>query len=393
MSTHGASIKIKLNQSPNLKEGSGMAGDAAKQRLCIVAPTHWKALMAGSEYQISCLVERLILSNRYDIYYLTRRMNPNFTPRGYKIIQVAQGQGFRRFGEFFDARKLIRLLKAIRPDVMYQRVACGYTGIAAYYARQSDCKLVWHVAHEMEVQPFDRVLSKNMAFRYIDKKVAEYGIRHATNIIVQTRQQQEFLERYYGRKPSARIPNGHPLPKERVCKPDSVEIVWIANLKQWKQPELFINLARDLEELRDVRFTMIGGSLWSTERHSEFLRKTEARPNLTYLGARTQDEVNSILGRAHIFVNTSVQEGFPNTFIQAWMRQVPVVSLNVNPDDVLTENSIGFVSGTYEKMKQDLIYLIERPDHRRKMGQNAQAYAFKTYSMRNMEKIIQVIAA
>jgi glycosyltransferase involved in cell wall biosynthesis len=347
--------------------------------------------MGGSEFQVSCIVERLVELNRYDLFYLARRVKPGFVSSGYEVVKVADWRGFRRFGEFLDAPKLANALKTIKPDVIYQRVGCGYTGIAAYYARRSGCKFVWHVAHEMEVEPFNRVVSKNMGFRYIDKQVLEYGIRHATDIIVQTRRQQELLKQHYNRTPTVRIENGHPFPREKIAKAKAIEIVWVANLKPWKQPEVFARLARDLEPSHDVRFTMIGSSAWSAERHAEFLRQIENQRNLTYLGGCTQDEVNAALARAHIFVNTSVHEGFPNTFIQAWMRQVPVVTLNVNPDDVLTDKRIGLISNTYEKMKQDIAYLIENPDVRHKMGADAQTYAFATYSMKNIDKVIEVI--
>lgn len=364
---------------------------SAKKKLCVLVPAHWAALMGGSEYQASCLVEHLVRQGHYDIYYLARRVSPNYSPQGYRIIQVADARGIRRFGEFLDAPRLLKLLAQICPDVIYQRVGCGYTGIAAYYARRNTCKVIWHVAHEMEVQPFNRVMSKNMLFRYLDKKTLEYGIRHVTGIIVQTSQQQALLTRHYDRIPVARIDNGHPLPGEEIAKPLGIEVVWVANLKPWKQPDLFLCLAKDLAHLHDVRFTMIGDRAWPEERHEKFLQDVKRLENLSYLGHRPQGHVNAVLARAHIFVNTSLQEGFPNTFIQAWMRQVPVISLNVNPDNVFDEHRVGYCAGTYAQLKQNILDLIDQPDVRQRMGIAAQEYAFSTYSMNNIEKIAEIL--
>jgi hypothetical protein len=42
--------------------------------------------------------------------------------------------------------------------------------------------------------------------------------------------------------------------------------------------------------------------------------------NLEYVGPVSLEEVNVWLARSSIFVNTSLpRQGFPNTFIQAWL--------------------------------------------------------------------------
>ncbi len=364
-----------------------------KKKLCILVPAHWAAMMGGSEYQVKCLLDRLVERNQFEIFYLARHINRDYSPPGYTIMQVAEPGGIRRFGEFLDARPLIKVLRALAPDVIYQRVGCGYTGTAAYYARRHHCRLIWHVAHEMEVQPFDWRVSNNMVFRYVDKKFLEYGIKRATGIIVQTARQRDLLAYHYRRIPIAQIPNAHPAPTELSVKADHVEVVWIANLKPWKQPELFVRLAEDLKSLDHIRFTMIGSAAGGETRHARLLEQIRKLRNVTYLGVCPQETVNAVLARAHIFVNTSIYEGFPNTFIQAWMRDVPVVSLNVDPDNVLTKQRIGFLCGTYENLRRQVVHLAENPGFRQQMGSDGRAYALKTHSMQNLDKLIEVIDA
>ena len=364
-----------------------------KKRLCVIIPTHWSAIMGGSQYQAKCLIDKLLPDERFEIYYLTRRYDSKFHPQGYKIIKVADARGIRRYGFLFDVFRLLKLLHQIQPDVIYQRVGCAYTGIAAYYARRNNCKMVWHIAQDNDVFPFQKTSSLTNGIRYVDKKILEYGVRSSHHIIAQTNQQGEYLKRYYRRIPTEVVRNFHPMPREEINKTNPVKIIWIANFKPFKQPEYFIRLARDLRNLgKKVKCIMIGAPAhlplnWQ----SSIENKIDEVDNLAYLGARPLEEVNSILAKAHIFVNTSLFEGFANTFIQAWMRKVPVVSLHCNPDGILERHNIGFFSGTYEKMLQRVIELIKNPALRDEMGERAQVYAFERHSEKNIANLIEIL--
>ena len=364
-----------------------------KKKLCVIVPTHWSARMGGSQYQAKCFIDQLVPTKQFEIYYLTRRYDPRFYPKGYRIIKISDVRGIRCCGFFFDVFRLLKLLHQIQPDVIYQRVGCAYTGIAAYYARRNNCKMVWHIACDNDALPFREQSSLRSIIRYIDKRILEYGVRSSLHIIAQTDQQAEYLKKHYGRAPTAVINNFHPMPREKIQKPTPVKIVWVANLKHSKQPEYFIRLARDLRDFgQKVQCIMIGAPAYSTPDWQHSLEnEIDEVENLTYLGARPLEEVNSLLAKAHIFVNTSLYEGFANTFIQAWMRKVPVVSLHCNPDGILERHNIGFFSGTYEKMLERVVELIKNPSLRDEMGESAQAYSFEKHSEKNIANLIEIL--
>lgn len=348
--------------------------------------------MGGSQYQAKVLIDRLLEIGGYEIFYLTSRMDPVFQPQGYEIVRIAQRKGLRRYGYFFDTSRLLKLLRDIKPDLIYQRVGCAYTGIAAYYAKINNCSMIWHVAHDRTLMPFDQRISLDLPFRYIERKVLEYGIKHADHIVAQSNCQKELLEKQFGRTATV-IPNFHPEPVEIIHKEKPIKVVWVANLKHWKRPELFIRLASDLQELDDVEFIMVGSTAAvRDDKWSENLLESMSKlPGLNYLGARSQDEVNAILATAHIFVNTSRYEGFANTFIQAWMRKVPVVSLEVDPDNILTEAGVGlFAQGEYEKLREQVRMLIEDDNLRMKIGDRAQKYALSNHSVKNIQRLMEV---
>jgi len=365
-----------------------------KLRLCVLTPVHSSTLMGGAEYQINCLLETLVPTDRYEIHYLAASASTDSQPHGYQIVPVGNGGGMPRFGFLMHAKPLLRLLKELRPDVIYQRVACGYTGLAAFYARRHETRLIWHVSSDSDVTPGTRDIGRNPVRRVLENRSIEYGIRHARHIVTQTKGQVRLLEEHYGRTADAVIPNFHPEPGEAIDKTGPITVVWVANLKPLKQPEAFVRLAQKLNDLPGIRFMMIGAPAsgsgdrdWS----EALMSRIRSTPNLVYVGRKSQQEVNELLARAHVLVNTSRYEGFANTFIQAWLREVPVVSLNVNPDDVLDREQVGIHAGTEEALSDAVRGLVLDAPRRAEFGARARVYARKHHSVRNTELLAQLI--
>jgi glycosyltransferase involved in cell wall biosynthesis len=363
-----------------------------RPRLCIVVPGHWKALMGGAEYQVACLLGALIDLDRYEIYYLAHHVAPAYQPEGYRIVQVGRGVDAPRWGYITDALPLYRALREIAPEVIYQRVGGGYTAIAAYYARQHGSCLIWHLAHEADVTPGASLAGRNPVRRFLEKRCMEYGLRHADHIVAQTDRQADLLRRNYGRSAAAVIPNLHPEPRELIDKSGPLRIVWVANLKPWKRPEAFVRLARALSDIANARFVMVGSAPGgSMPWNAAIMDSIHDTPNIDYLGPLAQSEVNELLARAHIFVNTSVQEGFPNTFIQAWMREMPVVSLHVNPDDVLNRHGTGIFAGNEPHLAEAVRRLISEPAVRTEFAERARIYALQRHSLRNADQLVRLL--
>ena len=354
--------------------------------------SHWAVVMGGAQYQAKCIIEQLVSSDEFKVFYLARIIDKSIKPKDYRIIQIAGNNGIRKYGYLFDTIPLTRLLREINPDVIYQRGLKAYTGILARFAQRNDCRFIFHIAHDYDVTP-KQSLSLHWLFRSLEKSIGEYGLKRAKYVIAQTKQQCRYLKENYNREDGIIIPNFHPSPEEEIDKPKRpIRVVWIANFKSMKRPELFVRLAKDLKDYKNVEFIMIGRQ-GNKKHYAELHDEISKTKNLKYLGELSIDEVNQVLAKSHLFVNTSLAEGFPNTFIQAWMRQVPVVSVNVNTDGVLDGGVTGIHGRTYEGMKKAVTIFLESDEFRTNMGQRAQEYAFKHHSTNNVKKLIELIKA
>lgn len=357
------------------------------RKVCIVNPYQHGG---GAEYQIKCIIDELSKTGEFEFYYLAHHIEPDLPTNGYTAVQIGEPGDMPKIGYMADVLCLYRQLKALKPDVVYQRVACGYTGIAAYYAKKNNIPMIWHVAHDTDVTPGSAIYGRHPVRRFLEKRSVEYGIRNASGIITQTDSQAATMLEHYGVERTEVIANFHPSPNEVIDKSGPLQVLWIANVKPWKRPEAFVRLAQALSDLKNVQFVMVGAppdgsgdQAWG----EALLNSIADTPNLDYRGQLAHDAVNELLAKSHLFVNTSEQEGFPNTFIQSWMREMPVVSLSVDPDDILETAKIGVHAVTEERLADAVRELMTNQPKRQEYAERAKAHVEEKHSLNNAMKL------
>lgn len=353
------------------------------RKIVFLHPAHFEQSMGGAEYQISLLIDFLKKqSARIEIYYV---FEDNRTPienrLNIQLVPLKKIKLNKRFGDrwFLYRKEIMTELERIQPDVIYTRFFSSWSGIAANFAHQNNCVHIWALASDNDVTRLQQKVSLAKPLNFLENKWVKKAFRSAHYILTQNRYQQEQLQALYKREGVLIRQSAHSCQENSIVKPDSfVAICWIANLKPIKQPELFIELAERFKTNQFVNFTMIGRP---HKDYNKLLQDAEDQiPNFHYLGEIPNDEVNKQLGQSHILVNTSEYEGFSNTFVQAWMRKVVVVSLNSNPDGLLTEKEIGFVSKNINELEKNIRDLVANTDNIETMGKKAFDYAQTNHS-------------
>jgi len=197
-----------------------------------------------------------------------------------------------------------------------------------------------------------------------------FGVKWTKRFVFQTEKQQAVFRNVL-KKDGPVIRNiFYPPPLTEGAVPEKdIDVLWIGSFDQNKYPEGFYDAARSLPQ---YRFAMIAKQV--PPAYAELHKKITALPNITYFGCVPFEKTQGFFDRAKINLCTSVIEGFPNTFLQAWYSKLPVVSLSFPCDGILQKYGIGRVSGTPEQLTRDITELLGDPELRREMGEKAFRY-------------------
>jgi glycosyltransferase involved in cell wall biosynthesis len=246
-------------------------------------------------------------------------------------------------------------------DVYYQRNAGMLTGLVAHYARRHGRTFVYGAGSDTDFS-YREVLIDGVR----DKTMFMYGLRRANGVVVQNNAQLEAARRSLP-TPVVAISNGV-LPVENASANVNGPVLWAGGLRPVKRPHLFIELARRFPQRE---FVIVGGSTTTEVEHAAATQK-EARgvPNIRLTGWLPNSDVIREIAQAAVVVNTSVVEGFPNVYLEAWNHGVPVVSFN-DVDGLLANEGLGALCSDLDDMEKKLRALIENPAEMRAAGERA----------------------
>lgn len=230
---------------------------------------------------------------------------------------------------------LRRGLKDVDAEIVYQRCAIPLTGRIAWECRKQGRRFVFAVANDRDVD--GRIRQVLGLRRYL---LYRYGLHRADLVIVQSRHQQDQLSPRR-RRSSLLLPSAFDL--KSVSSPAAPErplVLWVGQILAKKQPQKLLALARALP---DISFLAAGSSEVNPVLGKEFRREASQLANLEYLGQVPHATIGNLYDKASVLLNTSLAEGLPNTFLEAWSRGIPVATLGIDPDGLLSQRNLGFV--------------------------------------------------
>ena len=259
-------------------------------------------------------------------------------------------------------------------DIYFKKGASSIAALVALYCRLHRRSLFLRTAHDIDC---DGTYIRENPLR---GRAFLWALRQAKQVFVQKDSNKVSLKETTGVSAIV-LPNGHRLPELFSQKRDC--ILWIGRSTYFKQPELFIKLARETPK---EQFVMICQQSKDDNKYDELLAGAKTVANLKFIEGVPFHEIDSFFQRARVLVNTSSMEGFPNTFIQACKCAAPILSLKINPDRFLDKHNCGMcANGDWQRFKQMLSELLE-PQTAKQYGNNARIYAQENH---DIKKIIE----
>ncbi len=289
--------------------------------------------------------------------------------RGHEVSMVATDYG-QQDGAQWDS---IRVFKAYRPgaglpalrfihprwtglwsalsragaDLYYTSCAGMHVGLLALFCWRARRRFVFRTASDSDCDP-SRLLVRFARDRWL----YQYGLRRAGAILTQSARQSRALKHHYAlqSRTAAML-----VESPRADALRDLDVLWASNVRRVKRADRILDLAG---QLPGVTIHMVGGSLPGEEAlFASVTQAAAAHPNVRFHGRLSYQDANALYDRAKVLVNTSEVEGFPNAYLQAWIRGVPVVTL-IDPDAVIEREGLGVAAKSPARIAEAVGHLL-----------------------------------
>lgn len=366
-------------------------------RMCIIATDSWltRKTCGGSEKQISYIAIALSdEGHEVDLYTVDNEITGDIN--GVHIIPAWDRTKGIRILRFFTHRMPDLRKKIINNeyDLLYLRgnpifgvsaiSAARSAGIISVLGLASDHNVSWKYWKSYNPgRSIGWYLLEAIKYAYYQKG----ALKKADVIGIQNSFQRTAVTAFGGK--AVTIPNIF-IPvdmSDSTPVSKSIDIIWIGRFQFIKGIR---NLASLVKRLPKLSFTIIGKSTGDRER--KVLQEILEYKNVQYYEHLANEKVASKLNASKILLNTSIFEGFPNTFLEAWYSKVPVISLNVDPNNLLSTFGLGYCSnGNMNILCNTISSLLKNEEKRNMIGKIARKYVLENHNQKSIVKIFESI--
>jgi len=325
----------------------------------------------------------------YEIFFITNefvvqfnKKDNNWNKKGFN--NGYKGKRFQSKIQFFvNIYNTWREFSYVNADAYFQRAPGAITGILAFFCKIKRKSFFYMVASSQDV---DRSYIKNTGMK--NKVLYKYGLRNADCIFVQTKDFKKLLYKNH-KLESYFVRDGIHIPKKVKLYHENIYIIFIGGIRPVKNPEIFISLAN---KHPNCKFLMIGGPLTGQKQYYSSIEKlAKKEKNIIFKGHLRRDRIGHYLSQSLVLVNTSDREGLPNTITEAWNYGVPVIGLNINPDNLLNGDLGFYCKGDFNLMVEYVNELVNNTAIHKMMSDRCMKYVATNHDIKKISLEIDTI--
>lgn len=336
-------------------------------RVCFISPpaytyfeSHADIAPGGAERQLHLLAREL--QSRFDVHFVVGDYGQAKTEVHDGIVLHRSYKPDATFSFRKRISQLWKLFGAMHradADVYVYRGHRSKAVVTWLFAKLLSAKWVFNVSIDSHAEP--DLESSFSPLTYVYRKV----LSAADHVVVQSEVQKRRLLESCA-VDSTVVHNGYPPKEELSTHEDREFFLFVGRIdREQKRPHLFLRVA---EELPEESFVLIGPPDNDETYYETIREQAHQLDNVTFLGQVDPDDIHTYFDRALALINTSSEEGFPNTLLEAWRSGTPVVSLDVNPSRFIEDDLYGFAEGNFDELVVLARNLADSPDVRQSVG-------------------------
>jgi len=315
--------------------------------------------VGGGELQVALLAKALALKG-HEVVIIDPYAKESFTsPEGVKLIKIENWNKGIRGVRFILHRvpALYKILDEQNADYYYIRMRSFFHLIPYLVAKKNKAIFIQAIASDIDVIGFwnqikYEIRTNSNIFKLFMVNVPSYIV---SNYLL-LKSDYIFLQH------KGQIMTGNHIKGKMMIFPNIIEnkvnqllksfhqdyFIHVGTLTIYKGAENLYNLISILD--KNIKVIIVGVP---DDNKSEIIfNRLKDFSNVILKGRMDHQSTIQLIANAQALINTSNYEGFPNIFLEAWASGVPVISLKVNPGNVLNQNSLGICcEGDLNRMK------------------------------------------
>lgn len=175
---------------------------------------------------------------------------------------------------------------------------------------------------------------------------------------------------------------------DNLKKSSKPTVCFMARLDPYKRPWIFLELAKRFDY---VDF-LVCGETHFPQLMEPIINNYKSLGNIKFLGVVEGEKKADVLSRSWVLVNSSIHEGLPCSFLEAFSHGRPVLSC-VDPDGLVSRFGYftgeclgdGFDELTIKRFQAGLESIFSNPGLFEKKGHEARKYIENLYNFKNFE--------